>query len=130
MKTRGVKIMSFQIVLLLFYLTSFGQDESTLLGKWKNETDASKTSEFFKASDGFYYGKIVSDTGKPSNVGKLVLKKLKFDPKEKNFTGMMSPPDKKIELDITITFITADKIKVVGKKLLFSKTFYFSRIKN
>ncbi|WP_298148625.1 hypothetical protein [Flavobacterium sp.] len=129
MKTRGGKIMSIQIVLLLFYLTSFGQDENALVGKWKNETDASKTSEFFKAADGLYYGKIATDASEPSGVGKIVMKKLKYDPKEKNFKGIMAPPDKKIELDVTITFITADKIKVVGKKLLFSKVFYFSKIK-
>lgn len=121
--------MSIQIALLLFYLTSFGQVESTLIGRWEKETDANRTFEFFKASDGFYYGKIMSDPDEPANAGKLVLKKIKYDPSEKSFKGIMSPPDKKIELAVTITFMTTDKIKLVGKNLLLRKVFYFKRIK-
>lgn len=125
-----VKHLSLSLIAAFFSSgVSFGQEAKSLIGLWRNETDEKKISEFFKESDGFYYGKIYSDKVNPENVGKTVMKKLKFDRKDKNFVGVMSPPDKKIELEITITFITADRIKVVGKKFLFTKTFYFSRIK-
>lgn len=41
--------------------------------------------------------------------------------------GTMSPPDTKMEVDATVSFISIDQISVSVKKLLISKTIYFIR---
>lgn len=86
-------------------------------------------SEFYLDSDGLYYGKIIKDQDKKGALGKTTFKKLKYDPKSKSFKGTMSPPDRDMEIDAIITFEGNDKLKVVAKKFLMTKTVYLIRIK-
>jgi hypothetical protein len=41
----------------------------------------------------------------------------------------MTPPDKNIELDATVSFIGKDELMIVGKMLFVTKTIIFLRIK-
>jgi hypothetical protein len=122
-------IIQKNILLLFFSVTVFGQTQSTIIGKWKGEDKPNLQSEFYLGKDGLYCGKIIKDTENKGTLGRIILKKFKFDPKTSSFKGRMSPPDRDIELDATITFESKDKLKIVAKKFIMTKTIYFIRIK-
>lgn len=113
------KIIS-TIILLFVANTMFAQITSTIIGKWKAEDQPDKGSEIYLAKDGLYYGK-------ESN-GKILLKKLKYDDATKTFKGIMTPPDKDIEFNVTISFINNNKLKIVAKKFFITKTMFLIRI--
>lgn len=95
------------------------QTANSIIGKWKDLEDPSKSAEITLAQDGYYYGR---DTK-----GTIIMKKLQFDAQKKCFTGTMNPPDAKIELNVTITFESETKLKVVAKKFFISKTLYLTK---
>lgn len=129
MRTIFLNSLSKWLILLLITTTDISQNQNSLIGKWKGEKETGKQSEFYLAKDGFYYGKICADAEKAENVGKIIMKKLVYDATSKTFKGTMSPPDRDLELNVTISFVTNDRIKVVAKKFVMSKTMYFTRIK-
>gem|GEM_PF-6253371 len=99
----------------------------TITGKWRNETDEQlSTIEIFKDHDGLLYGKQFEKNNDPKD--SVVLKKLSYYPESKIYKGTMSPPGAGLTLNVTVTLINPSRIKIVAKKLLFSKTFYFSRV--
>lgn len=117
------------IIIQIFGIVTMQTDDNKIIGQWKGEKEPEKRSEFYLAKDGFYYGKLIADGDKTENKGKIIMKKLSYDAATKSYKGIMSPPDKDIELNVTISFVTNDRIKVVAKKFIISKTFYFIRIK-
>jgi hypothetical protein len=84
--------------------------------------------EIYLAKNGKYYGKAINDNSTPSKNGNLIIKKLSYITEAKNYKGTMEPPDMNVTLNITVTLETANRLKIVAKKLLMSKTIYFSRI--
>jgi hypothetical protein len=123
------KINLMILVFLFFSMGGFAQSAETIAGKWQAENDANRQSEIYLAKDGFYYGKLIAEKGKTENLGKLILKKLKYDSATQTFKGTMSPPDRNMELEATVSFVGKDKLKIVARKFLMSKTVYFVRIK-
>ncbi len=117
------------VALLLFTVSITAQTESTIIGKWKGEDKPDMQSEFYLDKDGFYYGKVIKDTDNKGTLGRIILKKFKYNSKTNSFSGKMSPPDRDMELDATITFESNDKLKIVAKKFIMTKTIYFIRIK-
>jgi hypothetical protein len=105
------------------------QTPNTIIGKWKGEDRPNNHTEFFIANDGLYYGKLIFEGIEKKNLGKIMMKKLLYNSTTKEFKGTMSPPDANIELNVTISFVRNDKLKVVAKKLLMTKTIYLLRIK-
>ncbi|MBX9784798.1 MAG: hypothetical protein K2X48_16030 [Chitinophagaceae bacterium] len=105
-----------------------GQNGNAINGKWKSEDGDKKVQmEIYLAKDGKHYGKVINDTEKPANNGRIAMKALAYNEKEKNYTGIMQPPDVNMELNITVTLETKDRLKVVARKLLMKKTMYFIR---
>jgi hypothetical protein len=104
------------------------QSATTIAGKWKAENDPDQKSEFYLAKDNFYYAKVIESQNTENN-GKIILKKIKYNEATKTYKGIMSPLDKDIELNATISFITNHKLMVVAKKAFMSKTLYFIRIR-
>jgi uncharacterized protein (DUF2147 family) len=122
-------IIKTTVLALFISLTVSAQKEKDILGKWKTEDNMDLQAEIFLANDGLYYGKIIQDKDKKVSNGKQILKKFVYDSKANSFKGKMSPHDRDMELNATITFESEDKLKVVARKFLFSKTIYFLKIK-
>jgi hypothetical protein len=115
--------------LALITLAAFPQTESSIIGQWKDIEQPDRQMEFYLDKDGLYYAKAVNDKSKESINGKVLVKKLKFDEATKTFKGLMSPPDAKLELNVTISFSGQDKLKIVAKKFVMTKTLQLVRIK-
>ncbi len=107
------------------------QTSDSIIGKWvgESEDNSELKSEIYLDKDNLYYSKVIEEGGSPKNAGKIVMKKLKYDFHSKTYIGTMSPPDKNIELNITISIVGNDKLKVVAKKFFMTKTIYLIRIK-
>ena len=115
----------------LFFITfsAFAQNPNDITGKWKTEDHIKMQAEIYLGTDGLYYGKIIQDQDNPKTIGKIILKKLKYDNKSATYKGLMSPPDKDAELNATLSLENENKIKIVARKLILSKTIYFTRVK-
>jgi hypothetical protein len=122
-------ISKFLFFLILYINSMYASVPNSLIGKWKGEDKPNNHTEFFVAKDGFYYGKLIYEGSETKNLGKILFKKLSYNSTTKEFKGTMSPPDSNAELNMTISFLGNDKLKVVAKKLLMTKTIYLLRIK-
>ena len=116
------------LLLMLICIGVSAQTGSSIIGKWKGEDQPNNHVQFYFEKDGFYYGKLVSENGKTQNIGKAMMKQLKYDATTNTYKGTMTPPDKNITVNVTLSLIGNDKIKVVAKKFLITKTIYFLRI--
>jgi len=120
------------LLIVSFFLgvQAFCQTAGTITGNWKFELkDETLEMEVYLATDGTYYGKLINDNSNPTKNGTLILKKLKYNKESQKFKGTMRPHDANIELDVTVTAIDKDRLKMIAKKLLISKTMYLTRIK-
>jgi uncharacterized protein (DUF2147 family) len=122
-------IIKTTVLALFISLSVSAQKEKDILGEWKTDDNANVEAEIFISNDGLFYGKVIQDNGKKVTNGKIILKKFVYDSKSNSFKGKMSPHDRDMEVNATITFESNDKLKVVARKFLFSKTIYFLRIK-
>jgi hypothetical protein len=89
------------VATILFSISISAQTEKNIIGKWKGEDKQGMETEFYLDKDGLYYGKIIKDVDKKGVLGKIIFKKMKYDPKSKSFKGTMSPPDRDIEINAT-----------------------------
>lgn len=127
--THYVKRIILTCATVLLALAAFSQSASSIVGQWKDTEQPDRQMEFYLDKDGLYYAKAVNDKSKESINGKVLVKKLKYDEAIKTFKGLMSPPDAKLELNVTISFIGQDELKIVAKKFVMTKTLHLSRIK-
>jgi uncharacterized protein (DUF2147 family) len=124
------KTMGF--IFLTFFISASGisQSTNTIIGKWKKKDgDRTMQLEIFQEKDGLYYSKIINDNNENSNNEKIVMKALEYNDVNKNYKGTMSPPDSSMTIDITVTVVNEDKLKIVGKKFTMTKISYLDRIK-
>lgn len=119
------------IALVVCLATTFvsAQMPDAIIGKWTGEDKSEFISEIYLGKDNLYYSKVIKEGGSTKNAGKTVMKKLKYDEQSKTYVGTMNPPEKNIELNITVSIINNDKLKVVAKKFFITKTMYLIRIK-
>jgi uncharacterized protein (DUF2147 family) len=127
--TQNVKRTILTTAALLCMLAARAQTASTIIGQWKDEKEPDRQMEFYLDKDGFYYAKTINSKKKEMVNGQVLVKKLKYDEALKTFKGTMSPPDANLELNATVTIVTNDKLKIVAKKLVMSKTIQLIRIK-
>lgn len=115
---------------LLGGTSAFCQTAGNITGNWKIEAkDKPAEMEIYLASGDAYYGKIINDNNNPSTNGTIILKELKYNKVSQSFKGTIRPPDADIELNVTVSIVDKDHLKMVAKKLLMSKTVYLTRIK-
>lgn len=107
---------------VLFGTGIFAQSANDISGKWKAEDDSSKLIEIYLAKDGFYYGK--ANNPKQTGYKQIMINKLQYNAGNKTYKGTMTPPDMDMTMNVTISFVTKTKLKVVAKKIIMSKTFY------
>jgi hypothetical protein len=126
----GTTLKSTELMMALMFLSSglSMQSDRTILGKWKGEEDASRQIEFYQEKDGSFSGKVINDNGKKPKNGHLIFKQLKYDEQSHTYKGQMLPPDAKLGINATLAFFDNNRLEVVGKKFLLTKTFHFTRI--
>ena len=127
--TQNVKRTILTTTALLVMLAARAQSASAIIGQWKDEKEPDRQMEFYLDKDGLYYAKIINSKRKEMINGQVLVKKLKYDEATKTFKGLMSPPDAKLELNVTISFSGQDKLKIVAKKFVMTKTLQLVRIK-
>jgi hypothetical protein len=127
--TQNVKRTILTTTALLVMLAARAQSASVIIGQWQDQKEPDRQMEFYLDKDGLYYAKIINSKKKEMMNGQVLLKKLKYDQISKTFKGTMSPPDANLELNATVTIVTNDKLKIVAKKLVMSKTIQLIRIK-
>lgn len=126
--TQNAKRVILTTALLLSLLAARAQTASAIEGQWKDEKDPDRQMEFYLDKDGLYYAKVIHSKKKDVTNGQVLVKKLKYDEATQTFKGFMSPPDSNLELNATITFLAKDKIKIVAKKAILTKTLHLVRI--
>ncbi|MEL6254863.1 MAG: DUF2147 domain-containing protein [Bacteroidota bacterium] len=111
---------------LFFLLTAFSLSQESISGKWFSPDLSNSTIEIYKAEDGFQYGKIVESDEKDW-IGETVLKKLAYDQKAKSWKGEVYSLVRKMTIDVEVTTTNESKLKLVGSRFFFTKTFYWSK---
>lgn len=120
-------------IILLFLLAIstplayLAAQENIIEGLWYCEALDKTTMKIFKSADGLWYSTIISSQNAPT-VGKNILKKLSYDQKNKEYKGDLYSPSRNMTLAATLTITNDNKLKIVGKKLIISKTFYWVRV--
>jgi len=132
-----IMILKMQIIesKFIFTLMLFGlclslkaQSANSIIGRWQNANDKYFQVEIFLAKDKCFYGKIISNTKTPSNIGKIILDKFIYNAGKKQFSGTMSPPNTDAKLSAEIIFVNADKLKLTVHKFFITKTINLIRI--
>jgi uncharacterized protein (DUF2147 family) len=124
-----MKIMFLWICFFMGSQVLYAQNAHAILGKWKNLDEGKAMQlEIYLAQDGKYYGKVINDNDQPSKNGTIALKALQYDAAMGSYKGTMSPPDANMDIHVTLSLQNVNKLKMVGKKLFISKTFYLQRI--
>jgi hypothetical protein len=126
--TQSIKRIILTTAALLCMLALRAQTASTIIGQWKDEKEPDRQMEFYLEKDGLYYAKTINSKKKELVNGQVLVKKLKYDEASKTFKGTMSPPDANLELNATVTIVSNDKLKIVAKKLVMSKTIHLVRL--
>ncbi len=127
--TQNLKRVILTTALLLSLLAVRAQTAATIAGQWKDEKDPDRQMEFYLDKDGLYYAKVIHSKKKDVTNGQVLVKKLQYDESTHTFKGIMSPPDANLELKATVSFVTTDKLKIVAKKAILTKTLVLVRIK-
>ena len=118
------------IIILTASVKIFAQSENDIIGNWKSEDkDKPMQMEIYKNDNGKYFSRVINDASNKAGNGKIILQELVFDSLSKKYTGAMQPPDANISLNVTVSFENNDRLKVVAKKMLMTKTIYLQRIK-
>jgi hypothetical protein len=121
--------VSLSLIISLFSLAAFSQ-AGAITGNWQAEDKTKDMQmEIYLARDGNYYGKIINDNSKVTKNGTLVLRQLRYNENKQQYNGTIKPPDASLTLNATVTLENTNRIKIVAKKFVMSKTMYLIRIK-
>ncbi len=110
--------------LLFFHSGLFSQD--VVVGKWHAEDLDNSVIKIYKESN-LLFGKIIA-SDKAEYIGQMVLKSFKYNQKDTRWEGTIYSPKRKMEINGTLSLESPDKIKLVGRKYLMTKTFYWNRL--
>ena len=123
-------MITFKLTISIFLLHAFSffqNSPNDFQGNWVTTEMDNTSINIYLAKDGYWYGKIIKSDSK-EHVGKFLLKKLKYDITKKVLTGELQRPGNGMKVNATLSVNSDGTLKVVGKKLLLSKTVYFSKL--
>jgi len=122
----AVLFLSFFINHTMLHANGVKDQEGKLIGKWYAEDLEQSVISIVKKSDGTLEGTIV-ESADSKFIGKRVLYDLKYEGDDQAFKGRLYSPKRNMEIDCTITFESSEKLKIVGKKLFMTRTFYWDK---
>ena len=137
-KNRNMNLLKVKNRLILFILlmassTLMAQKADDIIGKYHlpNNMDVSIYKQGNK-----YFGKIIrlyNDQQVPdttsSLIGKVIIRNLKFDDKDKQWVdGTMYAPDKDMTFNLKVTEMRKNEIVVTGSKFIIHKTLIWKKI--
>ncbi|WP_338813118.1 hypothetical protein V9L05_17415 [Bernardetia sp. Wsw4-3y2] len=131
LKNLNIFSLFFLLGLLTIALSSYEEatpnfyTEDQITGKWFAKEIDNSIIEVSKNSNQKWQGKIIKSDNKET-IGKTIFL-AEYQSKDKNYTGTLYKPDGDIEVAATLTLLSSQKLKVVGKKFFMSKTFYFTK---
>lgn len=105
---------------------AFTTQEKDILGNWKAVEMQNSTIKVYKAKDGNIYGKIIASNRKDW-IGEIILKQVKYIADDEAWKGEVYNLERKMSVDVTITLLSQNKLKLVGTKFFMTKTFYWER---
>jgi hypothetical protein len=120
-------------ILLITYLifTSFYTQSTVnvqkIEGNWFIKEENNMTVKIYKAIDGFYYGKILS-CDKKEYIGKLLMRKLKFNETSKSYEGTMKEPNNSIVAKAKLILVGDNQLKITASKFFISLDFLMKRV--
>lgn len=124
--------MNLQLINLIlfvsaFHLSVFISPQGQIIGQWLSPHMKNATIRIYQSNDGFIYGKII-DCDRKEWIGEIVLNKIQYDDSNDEWTGEIFSLERNMSINVRI-FLTDDgKLKLVGSKLLFTKTYYWRKL--
>lgn len=122
-----MKILLITLLTITFNLQLDQKNENTLEGVWFAKELQNSSIEITKNNKNIWVGKIIESDNK-SIINKIIFNNLKSD-NEGKWIGKLTNPIKEIEVDAKLNLVNPNKLKIVGKKFFFTKTFYWFRKK-
>ncbi len=127
--TQNVKRILLTLAGLLCLLAVRAQTVSTIIGQWRDQEEPDRQMEFYLDKDGLYYAKTINSKSKEMVNGQVLIKQLKYNETTKTFLGIMSTPDNRLDLAASISIVNNNKLKIVARKLVMTKTIYLVRLR-
>jgi uncharacterized lipoprotein YehR (DUF1307 family) len=112
-------------ILMITSLQGTAQSSDAIIGKWYSGELEKSTIEISKGDKGNYIAKFIA-SGKPDYVNKFLFSDCTYDSKENHYKTTLTPTSGFGNVNATIT-ISGSNMKIVGKKLVMTKTFNFVR---
>ncbi|MGB0524519.1 MAG: DUF2147 domain-containing protein [Flammeovirgaceae bacterium] len=100
--------------------------QKSIIGKWYAEDLEQSTISVIKKSDNTFEGHIIASSN-ADYIGKKVLHDVRYSTDDQAYKGTLHSPKRDITIACTLTLESQHKLKVVGKKFLITKTFYWDK---
>lgn len=124
---KRLAIIGFGVAVALLSVKVFAQDSTEkVIGLWYAEELEQSIIEVVSLEDGSFEG-VIKSSSTPKYVGHKVIYDFRFDAEENKYKGTISSAARNMELDGSITIEEDGRLKLTGKKLFMSKTFYWER---
>lgn len=120
-----MKILVTILIIIAFNLQFDQKNKNTLEGVWFVKELENSIIEIVKNNKNIWIGKIIASDDKKI-IGRIVFDNIKSD-NNGNWVGKLNDPKKEIEVDAKFNLENPNKLKLVGKKFFFTKTFYWFR---
>ncbi|MEM9981597.1 MAG: hypothetical protein AAF734_03805 [Bacteroidota bacterium] len=124
MKKR-VKVSALLMVGMLISAATFAQSAEKIAGKWYAEEVDESVIKIYKAKNGHWYGKII-ESADEDKVDHLLLDKIVYDEEKKALTSTLKATNG-MKVKATLTLVDAQTLKIVGRKMLMTKTFIWKK---
>lgn len=121
------KQVVFLVGMLLNWIISISfAQENSIVGKWYAEDLEESFIEVQKNEKGYYEG-IIKESSRDDYIGQKVIYDCLYDEENKRYKGKIYAISRNMNLDGVFELSKPDELKVTGKKLFISKTFYWKR---
>jgi hypothetical protein len=101
------------------------KSENKVEGSWYAEEMDKSSIKIYKENEAWFARIIKSHN--PKVVGKIIFVKGTYDPASQEYVGILINPENGMEVNATIHLKNDKTLMVVGKKLFFTKTFYWKK---
>lgn len=120
------QILFFKVMIFSWLVTTVYAQENEVTGRWYAKEMDESIIEIQQNEKGMYEG-IIKESSRDDFIGKKVMYDFKYNEENKRFEGRIYSVARKMELDGIFILNKPDELKVTGKKLFISKTFYWKR---